>query len=158
GRIPARAGGPRDRPARPPHRRRAAGRAGGRRRVRDVQARAGGAARARTARAGPGGAMSAATPSVVRAFNMISRVYDNPVVQRLGYRPNHDAVVAALRRHGARRVVDVGCGTGILAARIERELGPDAVYGCDPSQGMLAKARERAPAVHWIQGAAEQLP
>src|SRR2546429_5182426 len=102
--------------------------------------------------------MSAATPSVVRSFDLISRVYDNPLVQRFGYRPNHDAVVAALRRHGATRVLDVGCGTGILAARVERELGPDVVYGCDPSSGMLAKARERSPSVQWIQGAAEQVP
>ncbi len=90
--------------------------------------------------------MSTATPSVVRAFNAISRVYDNPLLQRVAYRANHDAVLAALRRHGARRVVDVGCGTGILAARIQRELDPELVYGCDPSAGMLEKgANGRAP-------------
>ena len=101
--------------------------------------------------------MSAA-PGVVRAFDVISRVYDNRAVQRFVYRANHDAVVAALREHHARRVVDVGCGTGILAARIEHELGPEIVYGCDPSAGMLAKARERSTAVRWIEGAAEHLP
>lgn len=98
------------------------------------------------------------TPSVVRSFDLISRVYDNPFVQRFVYRANHDAVISALRAHGARRVVDVGCGTGILAARIERDLNPELVYGCDPSAGMLQKARARSGAVHWIQGSAEQLP
>jgi ubiquinone/menaquinone biosynthesis C-methylase UbiE len=102
--------------------------------------------------------MSTANSSVVRAFNTISRVYDNPVVQRFAYRPNQDAVVSALRRAGARRVLDVGCGTGILAARIERELRPEIVYGCDPSAGMLEKARERSATVKWIQGTAEELP
>jgi ubiquinone/menaquinone biosynthesis C-methylase UbiE len=102
--------------------------------------------------------MSDATPSVVRAFNVISRVYDNSVLQRFAYRANHDAVIAALRRAGSRRVVDVGCGTGILATRIQRDLEPELVYGCDPTPGMLEKARERSAAVQWIQGAAEQLP
>jgi ubiquinone/menaquinone biosynthesis C-methylase UbiE len=102
--------------------------------------------------------VSTANASVVRVFNVVSRVYDNPVVQRFGYRPNHDAVVSALRLAGAKRILDVGCGTGILAARIERELSPEVVYGCDPSAGMLEKARERSATVNWIQGTAEALP
>ena len=102
--------------------------------------------------------MTAANTGVVRAFNTISRVYDNRLVQRLAYRANHDAVISALRTHRARRIVDVGCGTGILAARIARELSPELVYGCDPSDGMLEKARARAADVRWIQGAAEELP
>jgi ubiquinone/menaquinone biosynthesis C-methylase UbiE len=99
-----------------------------------------------------------ANPSIVRSFDWISRIYDNAVVQRLVYRANHDAVVSALRTHGATRVVDVGCGTGILAARIERELRPEVVYGCDPSEGMLEQARGRSSRVRWIQSAAEHLP
>ena len=55
--------------------------------------------------------MSTAPPSVVRSFDVISRVYDNPLVQRVVYRANHDAVISALRTHGARRVADGGCGT-----------------------------------------------
>jgi ubiquinone/menaquinone biosynthesis C-methylase UbiE len=102
--------------------------------------------------------MTTANPSVVRSFDWISQVYDNPVVQRFVYRANHDAVLSALRAHGATRVADVGCGTGILAARIERELHPEVVYGCDPSPGMLEKARARSGAVRWLQGAAEVLP
>jgi ubiquinone/menaquinone biosynthesis C-methylase UbiE len=102
--------------------------------------------------------MSTANPGVVRVFNTVSRIYDNGLVQRFAYRANHDAVVGALRAHRATRIVDVGCGTGILAARIERELNPEVVYGCDPSQGMLERARARAGAVRWIQGAAEELP
>jgi ubiquinone/menaquinone biosynthesis C-methylase UbiE len=102
--------------------------------------------------------MSTANPSVVCSFDWISRVYDNPVVQRFAYRANHDAVISALRVHGATRVVDVGCGTGILASRIEFELRPEVVYGCDPSAGMLDKARGRSGDVRWLQGSAEELP
>jgi ubiquinone/menaquinone biosynthesis C-methylase UbiE len=79
-------------------------------------------------------------------------------VQRFAYRANHDAVLSALRAHCAMRIVDVGCGTGILASRIERELSPEVVYGCDPSPGMLDKARARAGEVRWLQGSAEELP
>lgn len=102
--------------------------------------------------------MRTANADVVRAFNTLSYIYDNPVVQRLAYRANHDAVVSALRTHRATRVVDVGCGTGILASRIARDLNPEVMYGCDPSEGMLEKARARARDVRWIQGAAEELP
>lgn len=102
--------------------------------------------------------MSTATASVVGVFNVVSRVYDSPTLQRLVYRPNQDAVVSALRRAKSQRVLDVGCGTGILATRIEHELSPEVVYGCDPSEGMLEKARERSAAVRWLQGAAEELP
>jgi ubiquinone/menaquinone biosynthesis C-methylase UbiE len=102
--------------------------------------------------------MSTANASVVRSFDWISRVYDNPVVQRIAYRANHDAVLSALRALGPSRIVDVGCGTGILGSRIERELKPKIAYGCDPSAGMLEKARARSGEVRWLQGAAEQLP
>jgi ubiquinone/menaquinone biosynthesis C-methylase UbiE len=99
-----------------------------------------------------------ARSAVVAAFDWIARVYDTPVLQRVAYRPNQDAVVSELRRAGARRVLDVGCGTGILAARIERELRPEVVYGCDPSEGMLSRARARSRDVRWLHGCAEQVP
>ena len=99
-----------------------------------------------------------ARSSVVAVFDRIARFYDAAILQRVVYRPNHDAVVSELRRVGARRVLDVGCGTGILATRIWRDLQPELVYGCDPSPGMLEQARERSRDVHWLHGSAEQIP
>jgi ubiquinone/menaquinone biosynthesis C-methylase UbiE len=99
-----------------------------------------------------------ARSSVVGAFDRIARFYDSAVLQRVAYRPNHDAVVSELRRSGARRVLDVGCGTGILATRIWRELRPEVVYGCDASLGMLEQARERSGDVRWLHGSAERVP
>lgn len=91
-------------------------------------------------------------------FDLWSLVYDQPVVQRLTYRPVHDAVLAGLRAHPPRRVLDLGCGTGLLSARLRDELRDVAVIGCDHSRGMLRQARAGAPRGLWVQGDAQRLP
>ncbi|MBH0775157.1 class I SAM-dependent methyltransferase [Nocardia bovistercoris] len=94
---------------------------------------------------------------VTRGWGTLSRTYDLPLVQRLSYRPPHDEILEQVRTSGARRVADVGCGTGILAARIGDEIGPDLVYGCDPSTGMLTRACARSRRVRWFERGAEDL-
>jgi ubiquinone/menaquinone biosynthesis C-methylase UbiE len=78
-----------------------------------------------------------------RFFDVWSYVYDFPMLQRLTYRPVHDAVLRALRRRAPESVLDLGCGTGQLLGRIAGELSPDRLAGCDYSSGMLAHAAER---------------
>lgn len=57
------------------------------------------------------------------------------------------------------RVLDVGCGTGILAREIASRVGSvGRVVGIDPSPGMLAVAKQLAPTVEWREGVAESLP
>ena len=97
-------------------------------------------------------------PQVPRLFDRISRVYDASVLQAVVYRPPQDAILRELRKRGVGRAADVGCGTGILAARIRAELGPEAVYGCDLSAGMLEQARNRSGAVLWMLAPTESLP
>lgn len=92
-----------------------------------------------------------------RFADLWSRAYDVPVVQRLVYRPVHDAVLDELRRQPTRRVLDVGCGTGILSTRIADELDAESVTGCDFSLGMLGQASARG-AGPWVQGDAQRLP
>lgn len=96
--------------------------------------------------------------NVPRLFDRLSRVYDTSVVQAVVYRPPQDAILRELRPRGVRRVADVGCGTGILAARIQAELGPELVYGCDLSTGMLGQARARSGQVVWVLAPSESLP
>ncbi|NNL64899.1 MAG: class I SAM-dependent methyltransferase [Myxococcales bacterium] len=91
-------------------------------------------------------------------FDVWSRFYDLPIVQRLTYRPEHDAVLRALRRARATRVLDVGCGTGLLAARIRDELPGARVTGCDFSQGMLAQAAAGGRVGALVQASALDLP
>ena len=91
-------------------------------------------------------------------FDLWSLVYDAPGVQRLTYRPVQDAVLRALRPDPPARVLDVGCGTGRLAARLARELPASRVTGCDFSRGMLRHARARAGALALAQADAGQPP
>jgi ubiquinone/menaquinone biosynthesis C-methylase UbiE len=91
-------------------------------------------------------------------FDLWSRFYDAPLVQRLTYRPGQDAVLQALLACGAARVLDVGCGTGKLAARIRHEQPGVAVTGCDFSHGMLSQALRRADGASLVQADALRLP
>ena len=56
------------------------------------------------------------------------------------------------------RVLDVACGTGILAREaLSRTGAAGFVSGLDPNAGMLDVARQLAPGVEWRKGLAESL-
>ncbi|WP_280329742.1 class I SAM-dependent methyltransferase [Nocardia wallacei] len=95
---------------------------------------------------------------ITGSFGRIARGYDSPLLQHVVYRPPQDQVLAELRAARCRRIADIGCGTGILTTRIQRELEPEQVFGVDASPGMLAQARTRSPRVTWLQAPAERLP
>ncbi|MEZ5294308.1 MAG: class I SAM-dependent methyltransferase [Vicinamibacterales bacterium] len=68
-------------------------------------------------------------------------------------------VLAAARAGAGDRVLDVGCGTGVLACAAAALVGPDgAVTGLDASPDMLAVARRQPCVVAWHEGRAEALP
>lgn len=57
------------------------------------------------------------------------------------------------------RVLDVGCGTGVVAHAAYRRVGPKgAVTAVDPNEGMLAVARRSEPRIDWRSASAEALP
>jgi ubiquinone/menaquinone biosynthesis C-methylase UbiE len=93
-----------------------------------------------------------------RFFDLWSIVYDAPWVQRITYRPVHDAVLRALRGRGVRHVLDVGCGTGLLASRMRLRLHETRVVGCDFSRGMVRRANARDAGCTWVRGNALRLP
>jgi SAM-dependent methyltransferase len=68
-------------------------------------------------------------------------------------------VADAAQVRAGQRVLDVACGTGVLAREVANLVGPTgAVVGLDVNDGMLAVARRKAPAVEWQLGRAEALP
>ena len=73
-------------------------------------------------------------------------------------RSDLDVYVAIAEELGARRVLDVGCGTGTFALLLaDRGL---EVTGLDPAGGSLRVARAKAGSerVRWIHGSAKSLP
>lgn len=56
-------------------------------------------------------------------------------------------------------VLDVACGTGVLAGEAARRVRTDgSVTGLDCNDGMLDVARQHRPDIDWISGEAESLP
>ena len=73
-------------------------------------------------------------------------------------RSDRDVYAAIADALGARRVLDIGCGTGTCALLLaERGL---EVTGVDPALGSLnvARAKPGAARVHWVHGDATTLP
>ncbi len=58
----------------------------------------------------------------------------------------------------ARRILDVGCGTGYLTGRLKDSYPQAKITGLDFAQGMIAKAQEYRRDIQWITGDAELLP
>ena len=56
------------------------------------------------------------------------------------------------------RVLDVGCGPGILTEELVARLGSDAVAAVDPSSSFVEAARAKLPGVTVEQASAEGLP
>ena len=57
------------------------------------------------------------------------------------------------------RVLDVACGTGVLAREASKRVGPEGfVTGLDLNEGMLTVARRLNPEIAWRQGDAVSLP
>lgn len=87
-------------------------------------------------------------------FDRIADVYDETIPAHVArhYRARRAAFLLALAP--GRRVIEVGCGTGLLAADLV-QAGLDLV-GVDPARGMLARARARG--VRVVMAVGERLP
>jgi len=94
------------------------------------------------------------SPSQVEA----ARLYEALFVPAL-FGPWASKVVDTARIRPGERVLDVACGTGVLARVALARTGPHGlVCGLDPSHGMLTIARGLAPAIAWQHGSAEAMP
>lgn len=94
---------------------------------------------------------------------MSDALFDDPLLARVydafdGDRSDLDVYAELVRGWGAHRVVDIGCGTGVLAVLLTTH--GVRVTGVDPSAAMLdvARARDRRRRVTWVHGDATSLP
>lgn len=89
-------------------------------------------------------------------FDSIAGQYDESLPPHVveHYLAKRVAYIRRLIRAG--RVLDVGCGTGVVAGRLAA--AGYEVTGVDPSAGMLAYVDEHAPGVRTVEGSATALP
>ena len=87
-----------------------------------------------------------------------AEIYDERFVPAL-FQQWGSVVCGAAGVSAGQRVLDVACGTGVLAlAAAERVAPGGAVVGLDASSDMLGVARRKGGAIDWREGRAEALP
>jgi len=94
----------------------------------------------------------------IEVLENTAAAYDELLVPALFQEWAHRVADAAGIQTG-QRVLDVACGTGVLARAAAARAGAGGlVVGFDINPGMLSVARRIAPKIEWRQGTAESLP
>ncbi len=104
----------------------------------------------------------AATAPDAAASGQVSRdaavLYERFFVPALFAQWTGAVLDAAAVGSATQRVLDLACGTGVLARAAAARIGePERVVGVDPNRGMLAVAAECAPDIDWREGRAERI-
>jgi ubiquinone/menaquinone biosynthesis C-methylase UbiE len=97
----------------------------------------------------------------VQRFQRWSRTYERSLGQAFFFDPVHRRVVdlaAALDGHPPARVLDIGCGTGRLLRRAGRRWPAARLFGVDPADGMIEKARLLTSSASFLLGRGEEIP
>jgi len=94
-------------------------------------------------------------PDAIFAEPKLAEIYD--LLDSRPDRPDLAPYLAMADEFGARSVLDLGCGTGVLACHLAAR--GFEVVGIDPAVASLnvARRKEYADRVRWIAGTAEQL-
>ena len=93
-------------------------------------------------------------PDQIFADPRLAAIYDDID----GDRDDLDHYEAIVEERGVRSVLDIGCGTGVLACRLSRR--GISMIGLDPADASLAVARTKpgADRITWLPGDATMLP
>jgi ubiquinone/menaquinone biosynthesis C-methylase UbiE len=85
-------------------------------------------------------------------------MYEQWLVEPL-FRPWAELLLDRVRPAPGEQVLDIACGTGIVARLAHQRVGPTGTtVGVDVSPGMLDVAKAVAPAITWLHGSALDLP
>jgi ubiquinone/menaquinone biosynthesis C-methylase UbiE len=102
---------------------------------------------------------------VAHEFTNWSRSYDRSILQWLLFAPSHRVLIRRIREATGDRAIkmlDVGCGTGLLASKLRACLPRVQVCGVDLVSEMLIKGQPRwrrhGGHVFPVQGDSERLP
>jgi ubiquinone/menaquinone biosynthesis C-methylase UbiE len=94
-------------------------------------------------------------------YDRLLRLYD-PLTRLLGVRHLHQRLIDQADVRPGARLLDIGCGTGILLLRAAEQQPTVTVTGLDPDPRVLALARRKASragvSVRFDQGFASDLP
>jgi ubiquinone/menaquinone biosynthesis C-methylase UbiE len=89
----------------------------------------------------------------------VADVFERLLVPGIFERYARDLVTRARPIGPSDRILDLGCGTGIVARVLRERLGGAArITGVDASAPMIAKAQQIAPEIEWREGNAMALP
>jgi ubiquinone/menaquinone biosynthesis C-methylase UbiE len=99
-----------------------------------------------------------ALPSYAMNQASFPEMYEGWLVGPL-FRPFAEIALEEVKLSSGDRVLDIACGTGIVARLAKERLGDAGhVVGIDVSPDMLAVARTVAPGIDWRAGSAAALP
>lgn len=84
---------------------------------------------------------------MTRGYGDFAEVYDE-LTQNVPYEEIAEYYAKILGQANVNRLLDIGCGTGNLTARL-RKIGFDVV-GLDGSSEMLSEAMAKAPEIFWV--------
>jgi ubiquinone/menaquinone biosynthesis C-methylase UbiE len=92
------------------------------------------------------------------AARLPAEVYDESFVPAL-FQAWTGVVADAAEIGPGQSVLDVACGTGVLACAVAERVEPDgSVVGLDPNEEMLQVARRKSDTIEWRTGRAEAIP
>lgn len=97
-------------------------------------------------------------PAYAMNQSNFAEMYERLLVEPL-FRPWADVLLEGVHLASGDRVLDLACGTGIVARRAKERLGDTGrVVGVDLSPQMIAVARAVAPSIEWREGNVISLP